>query len=48
MDLSPSSPSLLYLFSSHFNNFILLLVVFQILIGEENLKLLSNSYQNKS
>lgn len=37
----------LYLFSSHFNDFILLLVVFQILIGEENLKLSAFQFLSK-
>lgn len=38
---------LLYLFNSHFNDFILLLVVFQILIGEENLKLSAFQFLSK-
>lgn len=43
----PRHPPLLYLFSSHFNDFILLLVVFQILIGEEYLKLSAFQFLSK-
>lgn len=43
----PRHPPLLYLFNSHFNDFILLLVVFWILIGEENVKLSAFQFLSK-